>query len=491
MADTRHQYDWFSSTIEYTIERCVDYYNDLVQKKLAEPNEMVKKNNNNKTENKKTNQNNNNNSNTNTRTNNNNNNNLNNQRNSTSNNNNNNNNNNNTTTNPRNPTQRDDQAISAFKQQIASSNDPCSVILKMLANHHNTCPFHPNTTRHNFIQCYALSSLCAQLCILPICQVIRSENNVNLPNDRVVQNFERYNNNNNPPASAPAPAAARQAAVTNPPAPARQTSMNNQIEQRAAEMMAEQMARMNAMQDDDSNTSSNNNNNTGYPYLRNCSSTPDSTSTPLFTMRCKSAPFTNQQSSTPHQSITTVIDSGAGGDMTSHESLFQSINYYYTNTPTAETPTVVMGDDQTTHFIKGHGVMDYIINGKRIKKYGFLVPNLGDVMLLSVKDHSSYKGCYFYSGNDTTVLAFPSFVLTCDIHPEIQLTVTPTTTPTDMPVSFDYFNGTTYCRKAICPSITTSNISTSIINKSRIPTSNRIKAKEWNHCQSQNVTSPG
>ena len=45
--DTRNQYNWFSKNIEYTIECCCDYYNDLVNKNLAEPSEIVKANTNN------------------------------------------------------------------------------------------------------------------------------------------------------------------------------------------------------------------------------------------------------------------------------------------------------------------------------------------------------------------------------------------------------------------------------------------------------------
>ena len=153
---------------------------------------------------------------------------------------------------------------------------------------------------------------------------------------------------------------------------------------------------------------------------------------PIHTITSPMAP------SKSNNQYTAVVDSGAGAHMTSAKELFTSLQMYYDKVPNATTPTVVMGDDTTTYHIKGHGTMDYMVQGRRIKQHGYYIPDLGNIVLISVKLHKNYKGCYFHSGNDGTVLAYPTFLLNCSTSPEIQFTISPTTRDHKQKPDFDY-----------------------------------------------------
>ena len=259
---------------------------------------------------------------------------------------------------------------------------------------------------------------------------IREEQSIELPQDKVVQSYLKHK-------TAPAPAASTQQYPA-----ARSATINQQIKQRASELMA---AHLQSMNQDNASENSNNDSNIeldGYSSISFPTALHKSSS---FQLHCKYTPVqlqyvTSQRN--PSQ-YTAVIDSGAGGDMTSHTSLFSSIEYFYHDTPTESTPKVIMGDDTTTHYIKGHGIMDYMCEGKRIIKYGFLVPNLGQVVLLSVNDHSKYKGCCFHSGNDGAVLAFPNFILQCATSPEIQVSIEPTLNK-QLPIDFNFYTSIIY-----------------------------------------------
>ena len=104
-----------------------------------------------------------------------------------------------------------------------------------------------------------------------------------------------------------------------------------------------------------------------------------------------------------------------------------------------------MGDDKTVYYIKGHGVMDYTSQGKRIIQHGYYIPELGDIVLVSVKQHRKYTGCYFHSGNKNTTLAYPTLLLQqCHIQPEIQFNIHPTGPKSTQPVDYNYANAELY-----------------------------------------------
>ena len=118
------------------------------------------------------------------------------------------------------------------------------------------------------------------------------------------------------------------------------------------------------------------------------------------------------------QSETAVTDSGATNDMSGREELFEYI------VPLKKRKYVTLGDDKTSLIIKGYGMMNYLLNGKRVRRFGYFVPELG-VTLLSIKQHVKYQGCFFHAENDSVILAYPKAVLYVTTEPEFALKIAP------------------------------------------------------------------
>jgi deoxyuridine 5'-triphosphate nucleotidohydrolase len=125
----------------------------------------------------------------------------------------------------------------------------------------------------------------------------------------------------------------------------------------------------------------------------------------------------------PHTTTTitndqAIADSGATHDMSSNSQLFESI------IPLKRKRYVTLGDDKTTLIIKGYGFMNYLLNGKRVRRIGYFVPQLGTT-LLSIRQHMLYQGCFFHAENDTVTLAFPSVLIHTKTHPEFTMSIQP------------------------------------------------------------------
>ena len=61
-----------------------------------------------------------------------------------------------------------------------------------------------------------------------------------------------------------------------------------------------------------------------------------------------------------------------------------------------DTPGLKLGDGNTMIRIKGYEYMDNKIMGKRVRRMGYYVPNLGTT-LISVRQHIQFKGCYLHA----------------------------------------------------------------------------------------------
>ena len=126
---------------------------------------------------------------------------------------------------------------------------------------------------------------------------------------------------------------------------------------------------------------------------------------------------------------TCIPDSGCTHDMSNVKSLFEYII-------TLKTPsTAVLGDDMTHLSIMGYGMMNYMLNGKRIRRIGYYVPKLGTT-LLSIKQHMKYQGCYFLATDNTVTLAFPTACVYPTVNNEFELHITPAK-DTTQPYTFD------------------------------------------------------
>jgi dUTP pyrophosphatase len=104
--------------------------------------------------------------------------------------------------------------------------------------------------------------------------------------------------------------------------------------------------------------------------------------------------------------------------MSSNNQLFESI------IPLKRRRYVTLGDDKTTLIIKGYGFMNYLLNGKRIRRIGYYVPQLGTT-LLSIRQHMMYQGCFFHAENDTVTLAYPSVIIHTKTSPEFTMNIQP------------------------------------------------------------------
>ena len=122
-----------------------------------------------------------------------------------------------------------------------------------------------------------------------------------------------------------------------------------------------------------------------------------------------------------------VLDSGATDTLSAVPELFDSIQYFYKgDIPPPKTPHVVLGDDTTVYPIKGYGTIKYNIGGKIVRQFSYFVPQLGNITLLSVKQHSQYQGNYVHSEDNTVTLAYPSFLLSLANDTEMHAIVTKT-----------------------------------------------------------------
>ena len=83
-------------------------------------------------------------------------------------------------------------------------------------------------------------------------------------------------------------------------------------------------------------------------------------------------------------------------------------------------------------------------SGKEIRLYNTLYVLSLNVSLLSIKKHKKVVGCYYLSGNNKCVVAFPSFLIKVDNKDELEFNVhIPTTPPTTRP-NFDESSAETY-----------------------------------------------
>ncbi len=131
-----------------------------------------------------------------------------------------------------------------------------------------------------------------------------------------------------------------------------------------------------------------------------------------------------------------IPDSGATDTMSGHAALFESITYF-DKSSSAPQPTVTLGDDTTEHPILGYGWLSYNMQGKSIRQVGLYIPALGDITLISIRQHMRYRGCYFHAEDNTATLAYPSFTIQLNTEPEIEVNITPVSLPSSQPRDYD------------------------------------------------------
>ena len=348
-----------------------------------------------------------------------------------------------------------DSLKAQFKEDLLGTDNKQDCIFQWRNRNKRSCAFHPGQA-HKFFQCRVVQSICHE------CNLDHELHKAIQNSSESTRRFLAEKNNNN----APDQTVQNQAIdpnnadfASNPPNhhQARRTQLD-QNDNRTYSQAAMQPPTPPMDYESGSNLSNssyNSTNNQIDPYFNLCNTStrsisattsilyPNKTSkrvsfhvsvkrasaTPIYskTIRAQTKP-----SEIHSNQLIAITDSGASDDMSSNEELFE-----YT-VPLSTPRTAILGDNKTQLAVTKYGPMNYTMNGHRIRKMGYLVPELGTT-LLSIKHHMKYRGNYFHAENNQAVMAFPSAVIDINIHPEMQVNISPATT-SNLPYTFDETN---------------------------------------------------
>ena len=94
-------------------------------------------------------------------------------------------------------------------------------------------------------------------------------------------------------------------------------------------------------------------------------------------------------------------------------------------------PLLVQQGDGSYLTIQGCRQVTEVIQGYTIRSMAYFVPDLG-CSLFSVWQHACYQGCHFHAKNNLCSLAFPTFILTPKMDPEIMVVIETLTQSTNL-----------------------------------------------------------
>ena len=125
---------------------------------------------------------------------------------------------------------------------------------------------------------------------------------------------------------------------------------------------------------------------------------------------------------TPGQ-YTAILDSGTTVTMSGEKSAFT--NLYMFSPSEKQRRHVIFGDGKSSSQVDRIGILDIVINGKRIRLHNSLfVKTLKDT-LICIKDHMRYKNCRFIAQDNSIQYTFPFGNLSPHIGDEITISFTP------------------------------------------------------------------
>jgi hypothetical protein len=149
---------------------------------------------------------------------------------------------------------------------------------------------------------------------------------------------------------------------------------------------------------------------------------------------------------------TAVSDTGATDHMSGVKELFYVL-FPFSN---QDAPKVCLGDNSTIQ-ATGWGLLDYMEQGKRIRRVALYVPQLGSNTMISISRHIQYDGCYFLAENNTAILSYPTHQCNLHLNPELHSAVTPTRLPDQLP-DFDETIATSASKADFATSLVPSSI---------------------------------
>ena len=136
---------------------------------------------------------------------------------------------------------------------------------------------------------------------------------------------------------------------------------------------------------------------------------------------------------TPGQ-YTAILDNGTAVTMPGEKSAFT--NLYMFSSSEKQRRHVIFGDGKSSSQVDGIGILDIVINGKRIRLHNSLfVQTLKDT-LISIKDYMRYKNCHFIAQDNSKQYTFPFGNLSPHIGDEITISFTPANNKTQQ-IDFD------------------------------------------------------
>ena len=326
-----------------------------------------------------------------------------------------------------------------IKSHLAQQRNKLCAIFGLAREHQTHCPLHYDA-RHSLINCWLFHNLCHDVGADVEFNTVRNDLGLGPMPER--PDYGQNRTPAPPPYRTPTPVPARRVTQSEN----RYQALDGRYDtpDQTEETTADD-SNTNVIQDNDNNTDVNVYQNlpTSTPLLPEIiplptpQSFPQSPSHPLSKSRfyCRNttlSPDNPTLSSSPTAPSRAVVDSGASHTMSNNLHLFDTITYFDNNT---QRPTAVMGDDTTRIPIMGYGTISYKVDNKTIKTQCYYVPMLG-ITLLSVKQHIRYQGCYFHAENKEAILAYPNFILHPNVGAEIDLMITPATSPS--PIAFDF-----------------------------------------------------
>ena len=327
------------------------------------------------------------------------------------------------TTTPPSRTTADQSALTTLRNRLRQNNDKKAVLTHIHSTYNSSCPIHPSSATHTFLQCHTVERVCRECNSIQSLEELRRQHNV----------FPAANRQSSrQPSTSPAPAptsTAHPTAPTSSPAPTPPHSETARL-MRAVDDLAARLDSLTHLQDssrvsfadpvhqmvEESNVENNNINNDSLRYCPSVSSLSY-----RITAKAYYAPSSTSFSPTSNKA---VLDSGATHNMSSDLSLFETLSKYGEKDLKEEQPCVLMGDDTTTVPIVGYGIIKFSLCNKTVRMPCLYVPSLGTT-LLSMKQHMQNKGCYFHAEAGKTVLAFPTFLIHPSVDKEIEVGLSP------------------------------------------------------------------
>jgi hypothetical protein len=122
--------------------------------------------------------------------------------------------------------------------------------------------------------------------------------------------------------------------------------------------------------------------------------------------------------------------------MTGRRDFFSELHFFDDSGTTP--PLITLGDNKQHVPATGWGTTDTIEHGIRVRRISYFLPALESVTLLSIKRHTSFRGCAFHAEANDAVLAYPNHV--CSVTNAFEYTIdTRPTSPSekDMIIALD------------------------------------------------------